>query len=125
MGEMRTTLGCSLIAAVVLVVPAAGQQPATPVSLDAIRSGLQRSTSPFVIRGAARPADVHPTRLGVLTLIPPDTTGEMVNVAIPVGELTTRAIRVVTSARHRRAERAAERRVREDLRAFQARQPQP
>lgn len=125
MGEMRTTLGCSLIAAVVLVGPAAAQRPATSVSLDAIRSGLQRSTAPLITRGAAPPTGVRSTRLGVLTLIPPDTTGEMVNVAIPVGELTTRAIRVVTSARHRRAERAAERRVREDLRAFQAKQPQP
>ena len=122
---MRSTLGWSVIAAVVLVVPAAAQQPAAPVSLDAIRSGLQRSTPPFVISGAARPTDVHPTRLGVLTLIPPDTDGEMVRVAIPVGELTMRAVRAVTNARHRRAERAAERSVREDLRAFQAKQPQP
>ena len=125
MGEMRTTLGCSLIAAVVLVGPAAAQQPAASLSLDAIRSGLQRSTPPLIIRGVAPPAEVRRTRLGVLTLIPPDTNGEMVNVAIPVGELTMRAIHAVTSARHRRAEHAAERRVREDLRAFQAKQPRP
>jgi len=120
---MRSTLGWSMIAAVVLVTPAAAQRSASPVSLDAIRAALQRSAPPLVIRSAVPPPEVHSTRLGVLTLMPPDTNGEIVKVAIPVGELTTRAIRAVARAQHRRAERAAERRVLEDLRAFQATQP--
>ena len=123
---MRSTLTWSTIAAFVLATPAAAQQPASPaspVSLDAIRAALQRSAPSVVIGSAVPPPDVHPTRFGVLTLVPPDRNGEMVKVAIPIGALTTRTIRAVTSAQHRRAERAAERRVLEDLRAFQARQP--
>jgi hypothetical protein len=122
-GEMRSTLGWSMIAAFVLATPAAAQQPTSPVSIDAIRAALQRSAPPLVISSAAPPPEVHLTRLGVLTLVPPDRNGEMVKVAIPIGELTTRAVRAVSNAQRRRAERAAERRVLEDLRAFQARKP--
>ena len=120
---MRSTLGWSTIAAFVLAIPAAAQQPASPVSLEAIRAALQRSAPSVLLRSAVPPPDVHPTRLGVLTLAPPDRNGEMVKVAIPIGELTTRAIRAVTNAQHRRAERSAERRVLEDLCALQGRQP--
>ena len=120
---MRSTLAWSTIAVFVLATPAAAQQPASPVSLDAVRAALQRSAPSVVMRSAVPPPEVHPTRLGVVTLVPPDRNGEMVKVVIPIGALTTRAIRAVTNAQHRRAERAAERRVLEDLRAFQARQP--
>jgi hypothetical protein len=120
---MRSTLGWSMVGAFVLATPAAAQQSASSVSIDAIRAGLQRSAPSLVIRSAAPPLEVHPTHLGVLTLVPPDRNGEMVKIAIPIGELTTRALRAGSNARRRRAERAAERRVLEDLRAFQARQP--
>jgi hypothetical protein len=120
---MRFTVGWSMIAAFVLVTPGAAQRSSSPVSLDAIGAALQKSAAPLAIRSAVPPREVHSTRLGALTLVPPDTNGEIVKVAIPIGELTTRAIRAVTNAQHRRAERAAERRVFEDLQAFQARQP--
>jgi len=112
-----------MIAAFGLVTSASAQQPRSPVSIDAIRAALQRSAPPLVISGAVPPPEVRPTRLGLLTLVPPDRSGEIVKVAIPIGELTTRAFRGVANAQHRRAERGAERRVLEDLRAFQAGQP--
>ena len=38
------------------------------------------------------------TRFGVLTLVPPDTNGEMIKVVVPVGELVSRASQAVVSA---------------------------
>ena len=60
----------------------------------------------------------RPTRLGVFTLVPPETNGEVVRVSIPIGQLVSRAARAVSAANHRRAERRADERVRKDLDRF-------
>jgi hypothetical protein len=69
-----------------------------------------------------RPDDLfpltRPSRLGMFTLVPPETNGEVVRVSIPVGELVTRAARAMSDANHRRAERKADERVRKDLERF-------
>jgi hypothetical protein len=57
----------------------------------------------------------HPTRLGMFTLVPPETNGEVIRVAIPVGELASRAARAVSDARHRRAERKVDERIAREL----------
>lgn len=59
-----------------------------------------------------------PTRLGMFTLVPPDTKGEVVRVSVPIGELVSRAARAISDANHRRAERKADERVRKDLAQF-------
>lgn len=59
-----------------------------------------------------------PTRLGMFTLVPPDTNGEFIRMATPVGELLSRAARAISDANHRRAERKADGRVRKDLEQF-------
>jgi hypothetical protein len=64
----------------------------------------------------------NPTRLGFLTLVPPDTNGEMVKVVVPVGDLISRAARGVSSTRRRRAERQIRERVSRELMAIQAQQ---
>jgi hypothetical protein len=63
------------------------------------------------------------TRLGILTLAAPDTEGEIIKVVVPVGELTMRLARAVSSAQHRRAEKMARRAVERALRDFQAAGP--
>jgi hypothetical protein len=59
-----------------------------------------------------------PPSLGGLTLVPPQTSGEVIRVALPVGELVSRAARSISDANHRRAERKADERVRKDLEQF-------
>lgn len=56
-----------------------------------------------------------PTKLGIFTLVPPTSRGEMVRVSIPIGELVTRAFAGVAAANQRRQEAAARRRVEEAL----------
>lgn len=62
----------------------------------------------------------RPARVGLFTLLPPETNGEMVRVSIPVGDLVSRAARAVSDANHRRAEQKADERVRKDLERFLA-----
>ena len=62
-----------------------------------------------------------PTRLGMFTLAPPQKDGEVIRVAIPVGDVVSRTARAISDANHRRAERKADERVRKDLDQFLAR----
>jgi hypothetical protein len=59
-----------------------------------------------------------PTRLGMLTLVPPENNGEVVRVSVPVGEGISKAARAISNANHRRGERKADERVRKDLEQF-------
>lgn len=61
-------------------------------------------------------------RLGIVTVAPPEKRGEMVRVAIPVGELTMRVANAVSNAQYRRAERQAREEVRQAIKDFQAQQ---
>src|SRR5262245_51776886 len=81
-------------------------------SVERIRAALQRAGSQpaFVIPPLLdRAATIR--QFGPLTLVPPEMNGEIVRVAIPIGDLTTRATRALASARRRRAERKADERV--------------
>jgi hypothetical protein len=57
----------------------------------------------------------HPTRLGMFTLVPPETNGEVIRIAIPVGELASKAARAISDARQRRAERKVDERIAREL----------
>ena len=59
-------------------------------------------------------------RLGILTLTPPQTSGEFVSVVVPVGEIAMRAAHIVAAAQHRRTERQAHDEVLRAIQDFQA-----
>jgi hypothetical protein len=123
---MRLTAAVALVVACRAGVSAQGQPPTAPVSVEAIHKALQRSPQqPLIFRDVVPPPEFRPRHLGALTLVAPATRSEIVNVSIPVGDLTMRAARAFSNAQHRRAERAAQRRVLDDVRAFQRRQQRP
>jgi len=84
-------------------------------SLDRITLALQQPS--LVVRDVA-PVGMPTTRLGIFTLLPPTSRGEMIRVSIPVGELVMRAFRGVTAATQRRQEAAARSRVQAELQNF-------
>jgi hypothetical protein len=57
-----------------------------------------------------------PKRLGMFTLVPPETNGEVIRVAIPVGDLASRAARAISDTRRRRTERKVDERIARELR---------
>jgi hypothetical protein len=59
-----------------------------------------------------------PTRLGVFTLVPPHTNGEVLRLSIPVGEFATRAAHAISEARRHHAERKVDERIAHELRVF-------
>ena len=81
-------------------------------SLDRITLALQQPS--LVVRDVA-PVETPTTKLGIFTLLPPTSRGEMIRVSIPVGELVMRAFRGVAAATERRQEAAARRRVQAEL----------
>jgi hypothetical protein len=76
-----------------------------------------------IVRGID-PVDTDvPKTLGIFTLVPPTKRGEIVRVAVPIGELVSRAFKGVAAANQRRQEAAARRQVEEALRRFAEQQP--
>jgi hypothetical protein len=66
--------------------------------------------------------DPPPKRIGVLTVVPPDRRGEMIQMSLPIGDLTMRAARTVGQAQRRRAEEKARKEVAHAITDFQAAQ---
>jgi hypothetical protein len=60
-----------------------------------------------------------PKRLGVLTIVPPEHRGEVIQMSLPVGDLTMRAARAIGQTQHRRAEQKARTDVAQALKDFQ------
>lgn len=117
---MRLVL-CVAVGLLWSAATAATRQSEPPVSVERLRLALQEAPQPSIVL-PNEPALTGPrrTRLGVLTIIPPDTRGEMVKIAIPVGTLVTRAAQSVSHAHRRRAERKAQERVLRELEDFHA-----
>jgi hypothetical protein len=118
---MRIVAGASAVMVLFLVAPVRAQQANSSISVERVRLALEHSqqprfTSPILPPGIA-PA---PTRLGILTLLPPQTNGQFVSVVVPVGDSVMRAVRTVSAAQHRRAETRAHQEVRCALQDFQA-----
>ena len=85
-------------------------------SLERIRLALQQ---PLPIVSSTVPVQGNlPKKLGIVTFVPPTGRGEMVRVAIPIGELVSRAFKGVAAANHRRQEAAARREVEAALTQF-------
>ena len=117
-------VGGSFVLALSLAASADAQQSNPPVSVESLRVALQRPQQPSILIPAIPPwVAPAPTRLGMLTFVPPDLNGQMVKVIVPVGDLTSRAVHALSTARRRRAERKAHDEVVRDLQEFLAQQP--
>jgi hypothetical protein len=112
-------LAGGLLLWVVGIVPLAGQE--RDRSLERISLALQGPDP--AIRGIDPVEPVSPTKLGIFTLVPPELPGEFVRVSVPVGELVSRAFRAVATAKRRRQDDAARRRVEAALKWFAAQPP--
>jgi hypothetical protein len=92
-------------------------------SLERISLALEQP--PPIMRGVGPVESASPKKLGIFTLVPPTSRGEMVRVSIPIGELVTRAFTSVAAANQRRQEEAARRKVEAALEWFARRQLYP
>ena len=61
-----------------------------------------------------------PKRLGVGSITPPETRGEVIQISVPIGALTMRVARSVGNAQYHRAERKAREEVERAIKAFDA-----
>ena len=112
---MKALAGAVLLAAI-SVGPVCAQE--ADRSLQRIAVELQRSPPPTLMRGPDEDAANAPTRLGLLTFVPPVFRGEFVRLSLPIGDLVTRAVRSLSGANGRREEETARRRVEAELKAF-------
>ena len=102
-----------------MTAPAWAQQPESSSAPQRVRLSLQ---NPSIQSTLTAPGWDQPgrTRIGILTLVPPQHRGELVRVSVPVGDLVTRAVRSVVAARQRRAERKAREEVQRVVRQIEA-----
>jgi hypothetical protein len=115
-------VGCAVMVAF-SVASLEAQRSDQSVSVEAVRQALQKPPRhSLVIPPVFSLVPQGNRRLGILTLAAPDTNGEIVKVVVPIGELTTRLARKISSARRQRGERKAREAVERDLRDFQVQQ---
>jgi hypothetical protein len=114
-------LAGGLLVSLVFAAPLVAQEQ--DGSLQRIRLALQQ---PLPIVSSTVPVQGNlPKKLGIVTFVPPTGRGEMVRVAIPIGELVSRAFKGVAAAYHRRQEAAARREVEAALIRFVKQQADP
>ena len=87
-------------------------------SLERIGLALQHPSP--IVRDIPLFESPSPTKLGIFTLVPPTSRGEMIRVSVPIGELVMKAFTGVATANRRRQEAAARRRVKAELEWFAA-----
>ena len=109
---MRIIVGVSFVLLVAFVASVEAQQPSSLSSVERVRLALERAQQPRLTTPTfplwTTPA---PKRLGMFTLLSPQTNGEVIRVGIPVGNFVMRAKHAISGAHHRRAERKARERV--------------
>lgn len=118
-----TVLGCS-VGAVGLAASAQDQPSGLPTSTERIRVELQRLLPPLTSVNPEMPGP-QPRQLGIFTVMPPDTNGEIAQVRVPIGDLVTRAAHVVGGARRRYAKPQARREVMRAMRELEDRPRAP
>jgi hypothetical protein len=93
----------------------------SPASVERIRIAMESPQPPLSIGGVPLLGPTKPdeTHWGILTLVPPDRPGQMMNVRVPVGDLVSRAAHSVAAAQHHRAEKAAHAEVVKALEEFE------
>jgi hypothetical protein len=117
---MRTCALALLLVVVVFAVSLGAQQSQLPVSVEQVRMALQRSQH-GILSTAPGSSTIPPIRrFGIVTFVPPDTNGEVVKAALPIGELAMRAVHGLSAAQRRRAEDRAHNEVVRALQDFQA-----
>ena len=107
-------LAAGLLLSLVSWVPLAAQD--RDRSLERISIALQQPVR--IVRDVAPVDSGSPTRLGIFTLVPPTSRGELIRLSIPIGELVTRPFKAVAAANQRRQEAAARRRVEAAIKWF-------
>jgi hypothetical protein len=117
---MRAHAG-GLLLAVVCSIPLLGQE--RDRALERIDLRLQQP--PSVLRGIDPVESAVPKTFGIFTLVPPTGRGEMIRVAMPIGELVSRAFKRAAAANRRRQEAAARSQVEAALEWFKEQQPAP
>ncbi len=117
---MRALAG-GLFLAVVCAVPLLGQERAPALE----RIDLRLQQPPSLLRGIDPVESAVPQTFGILTVVPPTGRGEMIRVAIPIGELVSRAVKGAAAANRRRQEAAARRKVEAALEWLKEQQPAP
>ena len=117
---MRRMFSASVVTVVLLVAPIGAQDAKAPASAERLRQALRSPNSGLALTSPPPPwmTTDATKRLGILTLGPPKANGEFVSVAVPVGELATRAVHAFASAQHRRAESRAHAEVMRALQDF-------
>jgi hypothetical protein len=119
---MRILASTSALMVLLCVVSVGAQQGNSSASVERVRRALESSQKPNLTISILPPWTAPaPTRLGILTLVPPETNGQIVSVGVPVGELVMRAVHTVSAWQHRRAERKAHEEVERAFQDFQAR----
>ena len=108
---------------IVLAVGIAEQQAESGSSVEAVRAALQTRSS-LTLTIPPPPVDPLPKRLGFITLEPPDANGQIIKVAIPIGDAAARATRAFVAARRRQAIEKARDEVLRALREFQVANPE-
>jgi hypothetical protein len=110
---VRWTLLIAVAAIVTGAASVRAQQPESSASVSSssverVRTGLQAQQA-ITSDGTGLFAPTKPDefRLGLLTFVPPDATGQFISIRVPVGALASRAAHSIAAAQHRRAERAA------------------
>ena len=119
---MRIAFRAATFLAFLSATSAMAQQSAMPISVESLRGALQKKPQRSISIPDVPWVSPTTTRLGMLTLVPPDTNGEVVKIVIPIGGLVSRAARGVSRARRDRAERRAHEEVSRALRDFEAQQ---
>lgn len=89
------------------------------------RIDLRLQQPPSVLRGIDPVESAVPKTFGIFTLVPPTGRGEMIRVAMPIGELVSRAFKRAAAANRRRQEAAARSQVEAALEWFKEQQPAP
>ena len=118
---MRILVGASLVMVLFLVASVRAQQANSSTSVERVRLALENSPQPRFTSPTLLPwIAPGPTRLGILTLLPPQRNGQFVSFVVPVGDLLMRAVHTVPAAQHRRAETRAHEEVRRAFQDFQA-----
>lgn len=92
-------------------------------SVERIALALQQPAP--IVSSTPPVAGTGPTTFGIFTLVTPEATGEVIRVAVPIGELLSRAFKTAAAVKHRHEEAAARREVAAALKWFEGQRPAP
>src|SRR5262249_13012452 len=101
---------------------AKAQEPASDPALRSVRAALLNPGSlVFTIPPATPDLNPPPMKLGPLTVVTPQTPGEVGRISVPVGELVMRAVNATSRAWKQHQERVIRERVEREVQAIEAR----